>query len=88
MPVNNANSLDPDQMLRSVASDLDLHCLSVSLLWDARLKWVNKKHGYFTYFCVNICCGHSVEESHIYFHVEIRKIIYECSIISGVMICL
>ena len=25
----------------SAASDLGLHCLPMSLLWDARLKWVN-----------------------------------------------
>ena len=39
-PVFNANSEDPDQTPRSAASDMGLHCLSVSLLWDARLKWV------------------------------------------------
>ena len=33
----NANSVDPDQTPRSAASDLDVHCLLVSLLWDARL---------------------------------------------------
>ena len=37
----NANSVDPDQMLHSVASDLGLHCLPMSFLWDARHKWVN-----------------------------------------------
>ena len=36
----NANSIDPDQRPRSVASDLGLHCLPMSLLLDARLKWV------------------------------------------------
>ena len=36
----NANSVDPDQMLHSAASDLGLHCLPVSLLWDTRCKWV------------------------------------------------
>ena len=36
----NANSVEPDQTPRSAASDLDLQCLPVSLLWDARLKWV------------------------------------------------
>ena len=40
MPVVNANSVDPDQMPHSVASDLGLHCLPVSHLWDARHKWV------------------------------------------------
>ena len=31
----NANNVDPDQ-----TSDLGLHCLQMSLSWDARLKWV------------------------------------------------
>ena len=35
IPVFNANSVDPDHM-----PDLGLHCLSVSLLWEARQKWV------------------------------------------------
>ena len=34
----NANSIDPDQTPRSAASDLGLHCLHMSHLWDARLK--------------------------------------------------
>ena len=38
----NANSVDPDQTPRSAASDQGLHCLPMSLLWDARLKWVNQ----------------------------------------------
>ena len=33
-----ANSVDPDQLLRSVASDLGLHCLPRPILWDARHK--------------------------------------------------
>ena len=37
----NTNSVEPDQMLCSVASELGLHCLPMSHLWDARLKWVN-----------------------------------------------
>ena len=37
----NANSVDPDQTPRSAASDLGLYCLPMSLLCDARLKWVN-----------------------------------------------
>ena len=37
----NANIVDSDQTPHSVASDLDLHCLSVSLLWDAGPIWVN-----------------------------------------------
>ena len=32
-----ANSADPD----SVASDLGLHCLSITLLGVSRLQWVN-----------------------------------------------
>ena len=41
MPVVNANSVDSDQTPRSAASDLGLHCLPMSHLWDARHKWVN-----------------------------------------------
>ena len=39
----NANNVDPDQMTHSAGPDLGLHCLPMSLLWDARLKWVNKQ---------------------------------------------
>ena len=41
IPVLNANSVDPDQTPHSATSDLGLHCLPMSLLWDARHKWVN-----------------------------------------------
>ena len=44
IPVINANGVDPDQTPHSVASDLGLHCLPMSLLWDAMLKWVNRHH--------------------------------------------
>ena len=40
IPICNASTVDPDQALRSVASDLGQHCLPMSLLWDARHKWV------------------------------------------------
>ena len=43
IPVFNANSADPDQMSHSAASDLGLHCLPMSLLWDARHKGLNYK---------------------------------------------
>ena len=36
--VFNANSVDSDQMPRSAASDLGLHCLPMSLLWNTRHK--------------------------------------------------
>ena len=36
----NANSADPDQTPHSVASDLGLHCLPMSPLWDAIHKLV------------------------------------------------
>ena len=38
-PVPNVNSVNPDQRPRPAASDLGLHCLPMSLLWDARHKW-------------------------------------------------
>ena len=41
-----ANSGDPDQMLHSVMSDQDLHCLPMSHKKDARQIWV-KKSNYF-----------------------------------------
>ena len=33
-----ANSVDPDHMPHSVVSDLGLHCLPLSLLWDIGIK--------------------------------------------------
>ena len=41
IPIFNANSIDPDQTPRSVASDLGRHCLPMSPLWDAGHKWFN-----------------------------------------------
>ena len=40
IPVFNANSVDPDQMLHSVMSDLGLNYLPVTFLEVPRLKWV------------------------------------------------
>ena len=37
-------TVDLDQTLHSVASDLGLHCLPMSLKWDASHKWVKKMH--------------------------------------------
>ena len=37
----NANSVDPDQTPRPAASDLGLHCLPVSLLWQNDYYWIN-----------------------------------------------
>ena len=50
IPVLNANSVDPDQMPHCAASDLGLHCLPMSLLWDVRLKGVKNMF----YFCTKI----------------------------------
>ena len=36
------NSGDYDQTPQNAASDLDLHCLPITLLWVSRLQWVNK----------------------------------------------
>ena len=35
-----ANSEDPDQMPRSAASDLGLHCLPNTILGVSRIQWV------------------------------------------------
>ena len=39
MPVFNASSVDPDQMALSVASDLVLYCLPITLLWGFLTKF-------------------------------------------------
>ena len=41
-----ANSGDPDQTPHSAASDLNLHCLSVTLFGVSRIKWVNAVPNY------------------------------------------
>ena len=41
MYILEANSEEPDQTPRSVASGLVLHCLQISHKKGARLKWVN-----------------------------------------------
>ena len=43
VPALNANRRDPGGMPCSSASDLVIHCLQVSLLWDAKHKWVKCK---------------------------------------------
>ena len=35
-----SNHIDPDQIPSSAASDLCLHCLAMSLLWDAGHNWI------------------------------------------------
>ena len=43
-----ANIGDPDQTLRSVASDLGLHCFQITFLGVSRLQWVKKsRHSIF-----------------------------------------
>ena len=46
MPVFNSNSVDLDQAPRSAASDQDLHSLAMSLLWDAKHKWIKNIYLY------------------------------------------
>ena len=41
IPAVNANSVDPDHTPHPAASDQDLNGLPMSILWDARHKWVN-----------------------------------------------
>ena len=45
IPVFNVNSVDPDQTPHSVASDLDLHCLQITIFEVSRLKWVKWERG-------------------------------------------
>ena len=45
-------------MFHSAASDLGLHCLHMSLLWDTRHKWTKSannnysRHFFFFFFCI------------------------------------
>ena len=54
MPVINTNSVDPDQMLHSAESDLGLHCLPMSHLWDTRHKWVKIFTPYICIYYVSV----------------------------------
>ena len=47
------NSGDPDQTPHSVASDLGMHCLPLTLLGVSRLQWVNpfSTADQYRYFC-------------------------------------
>ena len=49
----NANSVDPYQTPRTVASDLGLHRLPMSLLWGARLIWVKQPAQYKQVFLIH-----------------------------------
>ena len=40
IPVFNLNCVNLNQRPQKAASDLGLHCLPMSLLWDTRYKWV------------------------------------------------
>ena len=40
-PVFNVNSVNTDQTSCFVASDLNLHCLPMSHLWDTKFKWLS-----------------------------------------------
>ena len=53
-----ANSGELDQMPHAEASDLGLHCLSITLLGVSRLQWVKPKSmDIFLFLYKNICCG-------------------------------
>ena len=54
-----ANSGDPDRTPHSVASDLGLYCLPVTVLGVSRLQWVKEGHRdkYVSFFPENKCCG-------------------------------
>ena len=49
-----ANSKDPDQRPRSVASDLGLHCLPITLLGVSRLQWVKVRTVNLSIICIRI----------------------------------
>ena len=53
----NANSVDHNQKPHSVASDLGLLCLLISLLWDTRHKWVKRSSVFLFVICMPCDCG-------------------------------
>ena len=58
------NSVDPDKTPHSAASDLGLHCLPVSLLGNARHKWVNVLlHQILYHSLISSSVDHTSEES-------------------------
>ena len=59
IPVFNANSEGPDQTPRSAASDLDLHCLPMSLLRDAQQRF--RSACAFAQSARNLCWAHMSE---------------------------
>ena len=68
--VFNANSVDSDQMPRSAASKLSLHCLSISLFGDTRLKLVSGKRPFyaslFLYFFCTYFVGTTLAQEIVY----------------------
>ena len=40
IPLLKENFVDPDKMPHFAASEMGLHCLPMSFLWDTRHKWV------------------------------------------------
>ena len=67
-----ANSGDPDQTPHSVSSDVGLHCLPITLLWDyngllVMFSIAPEKRGYpdsiFLVLNKNVCCEYSLEVS-------------------------
>ena len=60
-----ANSGDPDQTPRSAASDLGLHCLSITLLRVSRLQWVKFKPGHSISYKI-ACAATEDSEQHVH----------------------
>ena len=43
IPVFNANSVDPDQTPGTVAADLGLHCLQITILYHFTVLYIDEK---------------------------------------------
>ena len=54
IPVLKTNGTDPDQTPRSAASDMGLHCLSMSLLCVMHFKTVMRKSALFGFLVVKV----------------------------------
>ena len=62
-----ANSVDPDQMLRSAVSDLGLHCLPRSQKRDTRLIWAIKLNS-----IMNLTVSREFSMAGILFHIRLQ----------------
>ena len=66
-----ANSGDPDQTPRSMASDLGLHCLPITLKVVYRLQWIKSSDENYRHFFLFFTESVSFENTKIYYMLAV-----------------